>query len=207
VVVAIQASHQDDTGYPGWHEWAIAGDVALRVLDQMRFAPTVLAWDLAGPLTGSNDYPNPSHPETFDKELDFARPFGPDVWVALHTDNGQPSGVSAVVEPGDGPSRELAERLLESLNEGTGLPNRGIQAKRMYSLESDKNPATYRVFLRIGDNDSHRDYLWQSCNRETVAESITRALGSFIAERCPLTTERRPPGSSSRRRSPAMTPG
>jgi len=33
VVIAFQVSHQDDTGPPGWHEWAVAGDVALRVYD------------------------------------------------------------------------------------------------------------------------------------------------------------------------------
>src|SRR4051794_33541222 len=128
VVVALQVSHQDDTGPPGWHEWAIAGDVALRVLDRLRFAPTVLAWDLAGPLTGSNRYtPVPTNTPSFDSELAFAAQSDPDVFVALHTDNGHPSGVSAVVLPGDTRSHDLAARLLKSLSDATGLPNHGVQ--------------------------------------------------------------------------------
>jgi hypothetical protein len=92
--IAFQVSHQDDTGFHNFHEWAISGDVALRALDEIDFAPMVLAWDLNPPLTGTNRYdPKPTNIPAFNSELGFSNRHHPDVFVAFHVDGGAPSGV------------------------------------------------------------------------------------------------------------------
>jgi hypothetical protein len=191
-VVAFQVSHQADTGFEGWQEWAVSGDIALRAMSEIHFASTALAWDLSGDLFGTNRYePEPTNVPAFDSEIEFANAQRADIFIAMHNDGGAPSGVFALVIPGDTGSAELAQRIVDRAAECTGLPNRGVREVRMYSLEAPRNTATYRILLEMGDNVADRAFLEDPRGRAAFASAIVEVLDRFIADRYPSTSQER----------------
>lgn len=179
-VVALQPSHQDDTG-EGWHEYVICGDIA----DQtFRTAPSiewVKAWDINHGLTGSNNYrPRPSNTPAFDKEVAIANGAHARYFIAIHNDGGAPSGVLGEYMPGDGRGARLTEYLVSTLSTKLGLPNRGVRDIRLYSLEPERNRARYRSLLEIGDNVADRAFLSSAANRKKIGRVLGAALVRFI---------------------------
>lgn len=176
-VIAWQPSHQGDTGYDGWREYEICGDIMERTVGALADFSHVRAWTLDHGLTGSNSYQRgPSNTKAFDVELQLANAGGADAFISLHNDGGAPSGVLGMCMPGDRASRALAEHLVASICASTGLPNRGIREERLYSLEADKNDAELRLLLEIGDNQKDRVLLEDPAKRQVIAEAIAEGV-------------------------------
>jgi hypothetical protein len=180
-VVAFQVSHQADTGVHGWTEWAIAGDIALRAIAGIDFASVALAWDLSGPLYGSNRYePSPTNVPSFDREIGFANRHGADDFVSIHINGAAPSGVLAIVSPGDDGSASLGQLLVDEVAACSGLPNLGVRSEHMYSLEAPHNEAAHRVLLELGDNVSDRAFLEDAQGRAALAAGVIAGLERFL---------------------------
>lgn len=184
VIVAIQPSHQDDTG-EGWHEYVICGDIADRTMLAGRGVRWVKAWDISDGLTGSNNYrPRPTNTRAFDKEVAVSNSAKAEYFVSIHNDGGAPSGVLGEYMPGDDRGARLTEYLVDRLSAGLGLRSRGTRAVRLYSLEPQRNHAKYRSLLEIGDNVADRAFLSSAANRTRIGTVLATALLSFIrAER------------------------
>lgn len=179
-VIAWQPSHQGDTGYDGWREYEICGDIMERTIAALGDFSHVRAWTLEHGLTGSNSYARgPSNTKAFDVELELANTGGADVFISLHNDGGAPSGVLGMCMPGDAESRALTEQLVASVCAATGLPNRGIREERLYSLEPDKNHAELRLLLEIGDNQRDRALLEEPAKRQVIAEAIASGVRAW----------------------------
>lgn len=179
-MIAWQPSHQGDTGYDGWREYEICGDIMERTIAALGDFSHVRAWTLEHGLTGSNSYQRgPSNTKAFDVELELANTGGADVFISLHNDGGAPSGVLGMCMPGDAESRALTEQLVASVCAATGLPNRGIREERLYSLEPDKNHAELRLLLEIGDNQRDRALLEEPAKRQVIAEAIASGVRAW----------------------------
>lgn len=179
-VIAWQPSHQGDTGYDGWREYEICGDIMERTIGLLDDFSHVRAWTLEHGLTGSNSYARgPSNTKAFDVELELANAGQADAFVSLHNDGGAPSGVLGMCMPGDARSRALAEQLVASVCASTGLSNRGIREERLYSLESDKNHAELRLLLEIGDNQRDRELLEDPAQRQVIAGAIASGVRAW----------------------------
>jgi len=178
--LAWQPSHQADTGYDGWREYEICGDIMRRAIARMSDFEHVEAWTLEHGLTGRNSYrPNPLNTEAFDVELALANEASADAFISIHNDGGAPSGVLGMCMPGDAASRALCEALVASICAETGLPNRGIREERLYSLEPDNNGVPLRLLLEIGDNVRDREYLENPGNRDRIAEAIATGIRAW----------------------------
>ncbi len=179
IVVAWQPSHQNDTGLD-WHEYLICGDIVDRAITKAVNVQNVKCWDLAHGLTGSNNYrPNPTNTIAFDTEIGQANQAEASYFISIHNDGGAPSGVLGEYLPGDEAGKNLAAELVNAVCAKTGLPNRGLRAVRLYSLESPRNKAKYRCLLEIGDNTKDRVFLEDSNNRDIIAEALAEVAGSF----------------------------
>ncbi len=180
MTVALQPSHQDDTG-EGWHEYRICGDIADRTIRAGQGIHWVKAWDVSDGLTGSNNYrPRPTNTIAFDREMAQANAAGASYFVSIHNDGGAPSGILGEHMPGDGPSGRLTEYLVQKLSVELGLPNRGVREVRLYSLEPERNRAKYRSLLEIGDNVADRAFLSSVSNRARIGRVLATALASFV---------------------------
>lgn len=183
ITVAWQPSHQADTGADGWQEYVICGDIADRTMALMPDWTHVKAWELGLGLTGSNSYrPQPTNTPAFDAEIAAANTAQADVFVAIHNDGGAPSGVLGIYLPGDAEGRALAESLVASLVQGTGLPSRGVTEMRLYSLEPERNAARYRCLVEIGDNSADRAYLESPLGRQQIAAALASGMCSHFGE-------------------------
>lgn len=179
--IAWQPSHQGDTGYDGWREYEICGDLMERTIASLPEFAHVRAVTLEHGLTGSNSYQRgPSNTEAFDIEIALANDGAADAFISLHNDGGAPSGVLGMCMPDDAASRALTEQLVASVCAATGLPNRGIREERLYSLEGDKNQAELRLLLEIGDNVQDRALLENPESRQVIAEAIAEGLRSWV---------------------------
>lgn len=179
VVVAWQPSHQDDTG-ANWHEYLICSDIVDRTIAKATSVTNVKCWDTAHGLTGSNNYrPNPTNLIAFDTEVEQANRAGASYFISIHNDGGAPSGILGEYLPGDEAGKKLAESLVNAICSKTGLPNRGLRAVRLYSLESSRNSAQYKCLLEIGDNEKDRAFLENSHNRDLVAQAIAEVVNSY----------------------------
>ncbi|MHB1340797.1 MAG: N-acetylmuramoyl-L-alanine amidase [Coriobacteriia bacterium] len=177
ITIAWQPSHQGDTGFDGWREYAICGDLMERSIASLGEFAHIRAVTLEHGLTGSNSYQRgPSNTEAFDVEIALANNGAADAFISMHNDGGAPSGVLGMCMPGDSASRALAEQLVASICAATGLPNRGIREERLYSLEDDKNQAELRLLLEIGDNAKDRDLLEDADFRQTIAVAIAKSI-------------------------------
>lgn len=178
-IVAIQPSHQDDTG-EGWHEYLVCGDIADQAIAVLGRAKTVKAWDVADGLTGSNNYrPRPTNTRAFDVEVAAANRAGARFFISIHNDAGAPSGILGEYSPGDSKGRAFTDWMVSELSRRSGLPNRGTRDVRLYSLEPERNRAEYRSLVEIGDNVADRAYLSSSRNRELVGEALAEAVTVF----------------------------
>jgi N-acetylmuramoyl-L-alanine amidase len=175
-VVALQPSHQDDTGGAGWHEYLICGDIARRTIALLSGSPvpTLLAWETGMGLTGSNN--DGSNARAFDSEIAKANDAGADYFVSIHNDGGAPSGVLGMYFTGDARSAVIAEVLARSISRETGLPYRGIRGRALYSLDPGRNHAPLRVLLEIGDNVRDRSFLEDPAGRQRIAAALAAEL-------------------------------
>lgn len=181
LVIAWQPSHQADTGVDGWSEYVICGDIVDRTMALLPEFTHVKAWDLSHGLTGSNSYrPQPTNTPAFDTEIAAANSAEADVFVAVHNDGAAPSGVLGLYVPGDAAGQRLAQSLVASLVSGTGLPDRGTAEMRLYSLEAERNTATHRVLLEIGDNVADRAYLESPGGRQEIASALAAGLRDYF---------------------------
>lgn len=178
-IVAIQPSHQDDTG-EGWHEYLVCGDIADQAIAALGRAKTVKAWDVGDGLTGSNNYrPRPTNTRAFDVEVAAANRAGARFFISIHNDAGASSGILGEYFPGDSKGRVFTDWMVSELSRRSGLPNRGTRDVRLYSLEPERNRAEYRSLVEIGDNVADRAYLSSSRNRELVGEALAEAVTVF----------------------------
>ncbi len=176
-VVAIQPSHQDDTG-EGWHEYVVCGDIADRTIAAMRGVRGVKVWCTSRGLTGSNNYrPSPSNTVAFDVETRKANLAGAKYFVSIHNDAGAPSGILVETLPGDVRGAQFGAYLLARLTAATGLPSRGARDVRLYSLERSR--ARYRALIEVGDNTADREFLLSPASRARTASALAAALRSF----------------------------
>ncbi len=178
-VVAWQPSHQDDTGM-NWHEYLICGDIVDRAITFAAGAQNVKCWDLSHGLTGSNNYrPAPINTIAFDNEIAQANQAGASYFISVHNDGGAPSGVLGEYLPGDEKGKKLAEIMLKAVCTKTGLPNRGLRAVRLYSLEPERNKAEHKCLLEIGDNARDRTFLEDPAQRELVGRALAEAVNDL----------------------------
>ncbi len=175
-VVALQPSHQNDTGDAGWHEYIICGDIAQRTIALLAGSPvqTVLAWETGMGLTGSNN--DGSNARAFDSEIAKANDAGADYFVSIHNDGGAPSGVLGMYFTDDARSAAIAEALARSISRETGLPYHGIRGRSLYSLDPGRNHAPVRVLLEIGDNVRDRSFLEDPAGRQRIAAALAAEL-------------------------------
>jgi hypothetical protein len=179
-VVALQPSHQNDTGADSWHEYRVCGDIVDRTIAAMPGVRGVKAWDIRHGLTGSNNYrPRPSNTRAFDTEVAIANAADADAFVAVHCDGGAPSGILGEYLPGDTKGRALCARLVDELVRRTGLPNRGLREVRLYSLETARNKAEYRCLVEIGDNVADRAFLDSAAGRQKAADAMASILSRW----------------------------
>ena len=180
MMIAWQPSHQADTGYDGWKEYRICGDIVDRTMKLLSGYRHIKAWDTAHGLTGSNNYrPAPKNTRAFDTELKLANDKDATVFVAIHNDGAAPSGVMGECMPGDAKGRRLAEAFVAQIAEDTGLPSRGVREIRLYSLEPARNHATYRCLLEIGDNHADRKFLESATGRDRIAKALAKTIESM----------------------------
>lgn len=179
-VVALQPSHQDDTG-EGWHEYLICADIARRTFAAEPRIKWVMAQDIKHGLTGTNNYrPRPTNTPAFDKEIAIANAARAEYVVSIHNDGGAPSGVLGEYMPGDSRGERLTTYLVDRLSARLDLPNRGTREVRLYSLEPERNRAKYRSLLEIGDNIADRAFLSSAANRKRIGLVLAESLASFI---------------------------
>jgi len=180
VTIALQPSHQDDTG-EGWHEYKICGNIVDRTIRAGKGIRWVKAWDTSHGLTGSNNYrPRPTNTIAFDREIAIANSAKATHFVSIHNDGGAPSGVLGEYMPGDESSGRLTKYLVGKLSAGLDLPNRGVREVRLYSLEPRRNKAKYRSLLEIGDNIADRAFLSSGSNRARIGRILASALGTYV---------------------------
>lgn len=179
VVVAWQPSHQNDTG-PNWHEYIICGDIVDRTITKATSVQNVKCWDLAHGLTGTNNYrPYPTNTIAFDSEIEQANQAGAHYFISIHNDGGAPSGVLGEYLPGDEAGKKLAGQFVQAICARTGLPNRGLRAVRLYSLESARNKTPFKCLLEIGDNQRDRAFLENSDKREIIAQALAEVASTL----------------------------
>jgi len=112
--------------------------------------------------------------------VDDANAWGADVFLSLHTNasvNSEVSGQEALVYSDGGTSYNIAETLLRSLSEVTGLRNRGVFIRPgLYVLRRTAMPA---VLLELGfiTNASDADLLYN--NPGLFAEGIYQGLVNY----------------------------
>lgn len=177
LVVAWQPSHQDDTGFNGWHEYRVCKSIAKRAMAELPEVRHILAWETGMGLTGTNNYrPSPTNTRAFDSELARANRAGADVFLAVHVNGGAPSSQFAEVMPGDERSEAVAKRIVKALEHATGIPSQGVLPMRLYSLEPERNEAPIRILLEIGDNEADRDYLMNPAGREEIAAALADVI-------------------------------
>lgn len=178
IAIAWQPSHQGDTGYRGWKEYEVCGDIARRAIGLLPEYEHVLAWETNMGLTGSNNYTpdrGPTNTPAFDSEIAMSNAAGATLFVSIHNDGGAPSGILAMCMPGDAAGRAACETLADALVSATGLPDRGIREARLYSLEA-RNTAPIKCLLEIGDNEADRAYLENPANREVIARGLAQGV-------------------------------
>jgi hypothetical protein len=181
LVIAWQPSHQNDTG-KGYHEYVVCGDIVDRAMAKLTQFTNVKAWDLKHGLTGSNNFkPTPKNTPAFDVELATANKAHADVFVAVHNDGGAPSGVLGEYLPGDVASQALCKKMVASICARTGLRSRGVRAVRLYSFETVRNKAKYKVLLEIGDNAADLKFLMSSAKRDLAAQAMADVLAKEFA--------------------------
>ncbi|NTU71561.1 MAG: N-acetylmuramoyl-L-alanine amidase [Coriobacteriia bacterium] len=179
-MIAWQPSHQADTGYRGYAEYKVCGDIVDRTIEALPEFEHVKAWETGMGLTGSNNYrPSPRNPAAFDSELAKSNRAKADVFISIHNDGGAPSGVLGECMPRDARSRALTRALVSALSDDLRIRDRGIRTLRLYSLEKSRNHAKYRVLLEVGDNEADRKLLTSPSGRQRIAESIAEALKDF----------------------------
>lgn len=179
-IVAWQPSHQDDTGDRHWHEYRVCGEIVDEAIAALPEFRNVKVWETSMGLTGTNTYrPLPTNTRAFDAETGRARAADADVFIAVHVDGGAPSGVLGEYLPGDARGRALAKHMVNEVCKATGLPNRGVRADRLYSLEKRRNPSTVKCLLELGDNMADRAMLNRSGQRRRLGRALAAGVSSF----------------------------
>lgn len=180
VVVAWQPSHQDDTGDGEWHEYKIAGAIVDEAIKAATKVKSVKAWDIANGLSGSNSYsPEPTNLEAFDNELGIANRAGATYFVSVHITSSGNSGVEGFYMPGDATSKMFAERLVIAVASRTDLPSKGVSESKLYSIESGKNKAKYRVLLEMGGTSDDIRWLEDPANQKKVGQALANAVNEL----------------------------
>ncbi len=179
-IVAWQPSHQDDTGDGEWHEYKIAGEIVDFATAEATATKSVKAWDIDDGLSGSNSYsPEPSNVKAFDKEIAIANTARAKYFISVHIGNDGEAGVGAFYSAQDTQSKLLAEALVSAVASETPLPNKGVQESKLYSLESARNKATYRVLIEIGGTSEDITYLQSPNNRKLVGSALATVVNGL----------------------------
>ncbi len=112
--------------------------------------------------------------------VDDANAWGADVFLSLHTNasvNSSVSGQEALIYSEEGASYNIAESLLTSLSEITGLRNRGIfNRPGLYVLRRTAMPA---VLLELGFITNEYDATLLYENPNLFAEGIYQGLANY----------------------------
>ncbi len=112
--------------------------------------------------------------------VDDANAWGADIFLSLHTNasvNTSVSGQEALIYSDNSPSYPIAESLLTSLSEITGLRNRGIfNRPGLYVLRRTAMPA---VLLELGFITNAYDALLLYENPNLFAEGIYQGLVNY----------------------------
>jgi N-acetylmuramoyl-L-alanine amidase len=176
-VIAWNPSHQDDTGAPGWHEYAVCGDIAKRTMALLRDFTDVLCWETAMGLTTGGD-------AALKFECDQANAAHAQIFIAVHVNGGSPSGVSGEYHAGDSTSDRYAQALLKSVANTMGMTYLGVAATSgLYVLNPTRNKAPIRVLLELGDNVADHAVLMSKDGRQRMAAALAKA----VKENAPFT--------------------
>jgi N-acetylmuramoyl-L-alanine amidase len=109
-----------------------------------------------------------------------ANSWGADYFISIHTNassSPSASGTEALVYSTPSVSSELGEDILDSLNEATGLQNRGIKLRPgLYVLRKTKMPA---VLIELGFITNPYDANLMANNPELFARGIYNGIVEF----------------------------
>ncbi len=178
-MVAWQPSHRDDIGNGEWHDYRLSGAIVDEAMSEATATKSVKAWELNMGLSGSNLLPDASNTEAFDKELVIANQARARYFISIHIGSDGESGIKGYFTPGDRASKVLAQRLVLAVSTKTSLPNKGLSAEKLYSLQPDRNKATYRVLLEIGGAEEDVAYLQNPVNRKIVGGALAGVLNEL----------------------------
>lgn len=121
-----------------------------------------------------------SNADSLRYRVDDANAWGADVFLSLHTNasvNEDVSGMEGLVYSDTSPSYPIAESLLASLSEVTGLRNRGIfNRPGLYVLRRTQMPA---VLLELGFITNEYDATLLYENPTLFAEGIYQGLVNY----------------------------
>lgn len=178
VVVAWQPSHQDDTGDGEWHEYKMAGAIVDYAMKAAGKVKSVKVWDISDGLSGSNS--EPSNVVAFDRELATANAARATYFISVHIGSDGDSGVKGLYPPGDTGSKMLAQRLVAAMAAKTGLPSKGVEEQKLYSLERDKNKAKYRVLIEIGGSSEDVQKLQVRQEQKSAGDALASVMNGLV---------------------------
>lgn len=179
--IAWQPSHQDDTGYAGWHEYLICKDIHDRTVAQLPSFTNVLAWETTMGLWGTNNGGGTNR-RAFDSEIVQANAAGSDIFISIHVNGNSPSGFTGFYFSGDAASARYAESLMKSVAAAMDMPYLGKVGMDFYSLDPVRNKAPIRVLLELGDNVRDRALLSSVEGRQKIADALAKAVGENTAQ-------------------------
>jgi putative cell wall-binding protein len=173
--IAWQPSHQDDTGYAGWHEYLMCKDIYDRTVAQLPSFANVLAWETTMGLWGTNNGGGTNR-KSFDSEIAQANSAGADIFISVHVNGNSPSGFTGFYFSGDAVSARYAEILMRSVAATMGMPYLGTVGMGFYSLDPVRNKAPIRVLVELGDNVRDRVLLSSVEGRQRIADALAKAV-------------------------------
>lgn len=205
-VVVWQPSHQTDTG-KDFNEAEVCNAIAAAAMNTQPLKNEYKVWSLGKPGyhhadSGSNTKILHTS-EIIDGrisgyayELQESNKLKPQVFIALHNNGGtKRHAIWGYIHYGDkyeNDNKELAEILVKTISEASGLENRGVLFDyttgrndyrcvatgklAFYSIDENVNTAPYRVLLEIGDNGVSRELLQSPEGQQKIGAAIKKAL-------------------------------
>jgi putative cell wall-binding protein len=180
--IAWQPSHQDDTGYAGWHEYLICKDIYDRTVAQLPPFTNILAWETTMGLWGTNNGGGTNR-KAFDSEIAQANAADADVFISVHINGNSPSGFTGFYFSGDAASARHASSLMRSVAATMNMPYLGTVGMDFYSLNPVRNKAPVRLLLELGDNVRDRVLLSSVEGRQKIADALAKAVAGEWVQR------------------------
>jgi N-acetylmuramoyl-L-alanine amidase len=114
-----------------------------------------------------------------ESEVGRANASAAQIFISIHVNGNNPSGVRGFCYPGDSGSFRYAQTLLKSVAAATGLTYRGVgETDGLYVLDPANNSARIRVLLELGDNVEDRAFLASREGRQQIASALAQAVAA-----------------------------